>query len=68
MLVDESIWSRGVYTPPPIALVDLLDGLGRQLAAEYGDILDSPLPESIACLVQRLSSEQNAPALGEPEA
>lgn len=67
MLVDESIWSRGVYTPVPIAFVDLLDVLGRQLATDYSDILESPLPESLANLVQRLSSGQSESPSGSPE-
>src|SRR5689334_14098065 len=64
MLVGESIWSRGLFTPRPIAFADLLDALGRQLAAEHADILETPLPESLSRLVRQLSSAQNPPALG----
>jgi len=59
MLADESIWSRGVYTPCPIAFADLLDTLGRQLATDYNDIMEAPLPEGLAHLVQQLSSRQS---------
>lgn len=60
MLVDESIWSRGVYNPCPVVLSELLTILGQQLAAEHGDILASPLPERLTDLVRRLSPEQTA--------
>jgi len=35
LLVKESIWSRGLYAPPPTAYGDLMAHLGKELAQIY---------------------------------
>jgi len=54
MLVDESIWSRGLYVPAPIAYADLLAHLGRELALAYGNNAQEPLPEQWLQLLKQL--------------
>ena len=57
-LVDDSLWSHGLFRISRIAHADLLTYLGRHLAQAHSDILREPLPDAIA---ERLSAEP-APA------
>lgn len=54
MLVRESIWSRRLYIPSPIAHSELLSHLGRELALVYGSPLQDPIPEEWSQLLGRL--------------
>ena len=54
MLVDESIWSRRLYVPAPIAYTDLMAHLGRELARVYGNRAQVPLPEQWLQLLKQL--------------
>jgi hypothetical protein len=55
MLVGESIWSRRLYVPLPIAHSDLLAHLGRELALAYGNAVQEPIPEQWSRLLRQLS-------------
>jgi hypothetical protein len=54
MLVDESIWSRGLYTPAPVAYADLMAHLGRELALVYDSGPQEAIPEQWSQLLERL--------------
>jgi hypothetical protein len=54
MLVNESIWSRGLYTPAPIPYADLMAHLGRELALVYDSATQEALPEHWSQLLERL--------------
>jgi hypothetical protein len=54
MLVGESIWSRRLYIPSPIAHADLLAHLGRELSLAYGSPVPDSMPEQWLQLLRRL--------------
>jgi hypothetical protein len=54
MLVGESIWSRRLYIPSPIAHSDVLVHLGRELALVYGNTVQEPIPEQWSQLLRQL--------------
>lgn len=54
MLVGESIWSRRLYIPSPIAHSELLAHLGKELALVYGSPMRNPIPEEWSQLLGRL--------------
>jgi hypothetical protein len=55
MLVNESIWSRKIYTPSPVAYSDTLFHLGRELALAYEVSSQEPLPKVWFPLLEALS-------------
>ena len=68
VLVDESLWSRGLFRLPPIARSDLLVHLGRELNQVHSDILEDPVPDPIGEVIGRASASGASPLLdGEPE-
>lgn len=67
VLVDESLWSRGLFRLPPIARADLLAHLGRQLTETHSDILEDPVPDPLGVVIGRASEEGGSPLPeGEP--
>ena len=48
MLVDDSLWSRGLFRLRPITHSDLMSHLGQHLSEAHSDILDAPLPRNMA--------------------
>ena len=67
VLVDESLWSRGLFRLPPIARSDLLVHLGQQLDRFHSDILEDPVPDRIGEVIGRAATSGRSPLLdGEP--